>query len=202
MNFGIVALLLMVLTGCSTNRGTNINYVKMLNSTSTCTSQVRLENKKEIRLNQPIFVNVGNDNHCFEFKSGKSFYKLFKSESPFTSVTLRSFYGISGDTAKLFFPEVAAYNTRTSVITESVTEEIIDKSSSKDGHYLEITYSFATPQKHVVVYTDSSQFQQTYNYSSKNTVAFFMGSAVVPLEYTHQYGITYNAGGPVEIIVK
>ena len=58
-------------------------------------------------------MTVGDDGQCFTSPKGKSFYKAIMTDQSFRRVKVQSFYATSGDAARLFFPEVYAFDAET-----------------------------------------------------------------------------------------
>jgi hypothetical protein len=193
---------LLILSGCAVNKGTKVDYISLLNSASNCEDQLASHVLEPLNTNTPTYTVVGDNLRCASFKSGQSFYKSFETNEKINRVSIRSFYGTSGETAKLFFPEVSAYSQDETVLVAGLVEEIVDDYTTSDGHSLLITYLFNSPVNKFVVYTDSSQFQENYNYSTRSTSAIFVGSAVIPFDFSHNFQISYNAGGPIEVLAN
>ncbi len=205
-NFGIREFLrfafVLMLSGCVANKGAETDYIVLLNSANNCEDKLATHALRPLKINIPLYTVVGDDFRCASFKNGKSFYKFFETTEQINRVSIRSFYGTRGETAKLFFPEVSAYSLDENVAVAGLVEEILDESSAVDGNYLLITYLFSRPVNKFVVYTDSSKFEEHYNYSTRSTSAVFVGSAVIPFDFSHKFQISYNAGGPIEILAN
>ena len=193
---------LLVLSGCAANKGTKVDYISLLNSVGNCETQYHEYQLRSLNVATPLYTVVGGDSKCGTFENGQSFYKSFETNKKVNRVTIRSFYGTSGETAKLFFPEVAALSSDGSSLTAGIVEEIVDDFTTADGNYLLITYLFNKPINKFVVYTDSSQFKGNYNYNTRNSSAMFVGGAVIPFDFTHNFQISYNAGGPIEVLAN
>ncbi len=195
-------LLITIMSCASKNKGTKINYIPILNTISNCKMPSQNLDYISIPLNTLKAVMVGNNRKCLNLKMGKSFYSAFSSEKPFQKITIRSFYGLRGESAKLFFPEVATKNHDTGELKLGIIDEIVDGFNKDDGNYLKLTYIFNKPVNNVVIFTDSSQFKKQFYYDEKNYSAVIIGSAVIPFDFTNKYQIKYNAGGPIDLILE
>jgi hypothetical protein len=193
---------LVLLSACTVNKGTTINYTQLLASQSKCSADLASIAAQPLVAKQDVAMVIGENQQCVELDSGRSFVAVLASTTPITKIRVRAFYGTTGESAKMFYPNVLVVDPRTQRIVPALVDEIVDLEDNRNGRYLQISFSLIQPLNKFAIVTDGNNLSATHKLVERSTSVAAINGVYIPFDFNHDYRIMYNAGGPIEVYVE
>lgn len=193
---------LVLLSACTVNKGTTKNYSQSLASQAKCSSDLTSIAAQTLVAKQDVAVVIGENQQCVELDSGRSFVAAFVSTTPIHKIRVRAFYGTTGASAKMFFPNVVVVDPRTHHVVSALVDEIVDLEDSRNGRYLQISFSLLQPQQRFAIVPDGKHVSATHKLVERSISVMAINGVYIPFDFKNEYRIMYNAGGPIEVYAE
>lgn len=193
---------LVLLSACTVNKGTTINYTQLLASQSKCSTDLASIAAQPLVAKQDVAVVIGENQQCVELDSGRSFVAVFASTAPINKIRVRAFYGTTGESAKMFYPTVLVVDPRTQRVVPALVDEIVDLEDSRNGRYLQISFALLQPMKRFSIVTEGKNLSATHKVVERSTSVTAIIGVYIPFNFENNYQIMYNAGGPIEVYAE